>query len=76
MALEIRGKARFVLMPCCRCEGLPTLKNPHSGMLFFIAITKGYVVFPEIHMTGIKMAMTWLLSDVSSMDSGDGGVTP
>ena len=76
MALEIRGKARFVLMPCCRCEGLHTFKNPHSGMLFFVVITKGYVVIPEIHMTGIKMAMTWLLSDVSSMDSGDGGVTP
>jgi hypothetical protein len=76
VALEIRGKARFVLMPCCRCEGLHTLKNPHSGMLFFNVITKGYTVIPEIHMTGIKMAMTWLLSDVSSMDSGDGGVAP
>jgi hypothetical protein len=45
-------------------------------MLFFIVITNGYIVIPEIHMTGIKMAMTWLLSDVSSMDSGDGGVAP
>jgi hypothetical protein len=35
-----------------------------------------YVAVLEIHMTGIKMAMTWLLSDVSSMDSGDGGVAP
>jgi hypothetical protein len=76
VALEIRGKARFVLMPCCKCEGLHTLKNPYSGMLFFIVITKGYIAIPEIHMTGIKMAMTWLLSDVSSMDSGDGGVAP
>ena len=76
MALEFRGKARFVLMPCCRCEGLRALKNPHPGMLFFTVITKGYVAIPEIHMTGIKMAMTWLLSDVSSMDSGDGGATP
>jgi hypothetical protein len=76
VALEIRGKARFVLMPCCRCEGLYALKNLHSGMLFFVVITKSYIVIPEIHMTGIKMAMTWLLSDVSSMDSGDGGVAP
>jgi hypothetical protein len=36
----------------------------------------GYDNILEIHMPGIKMAMTWLLSDVSSMDSGDGGVTP
>jgi hypothetical protein len=76
VALENRGKARFVLMSCCKCEGLYALKNPHSGMLFFTVITKGYVAIPEIHMTGIKMAMTWLLSDVSSMDSGDGGVAP
>jgi hypothetical protein len=76
VALEIRGKARFVLMPCCKREGLRTLKNPHSGMLFFGVITKGYIVIPEIHMTGIKMAMTWLLSDVSSTDSGEGGATP
>jgi hypothetical protein len=45
-------------------------------MLFSIVITKGYIAIPEIHMTGIKMAMTWLLSDVSSMDSGGGGATP
>jgi hypothetical protein len=45
-------------------------------MLFFGVITKGYIVIPEIHMTGIKMAMTWLLSDVSSTDSGNGGATP
>jgi hypothetical protein len=45
-------------------------------MLFFVVITKSYIVIPEIHMTGIKMAMTWLLSDVSSMDSGNGGATP
>ena len=24
-----------------------------------------YIDIPEIHMAGIKMAMTWLLSDVS-----------
>lgn len=35
-----------------------------------------YIDIPEIHMAGIKMAMTWLLSDVVSMDSGDGGATP
>jgi hypothetical protein len=32
----------------------------------------GYDDILEIHMPGIKMAMTWLLSDVSSRDSGDG----
>ena len=76
MALEIRGKARFVLMPCCRCEGLRTAKNPNFESVFFSGITNGYIDIPEIHKPGIKMAMTWLLSDVSSMDSGDGGATP
>jgi hypothetical protein len=35
-----------------------------------------YDDIPEIHMPGIKMAMTWLLSDVSSRDSGDGQSPP
>jgi hypothetical protein len=76
VALEIRGKARFVLMPCCKCEGLRTAKNSNFRSAFSLAITNGYTDILEIHMPGIKMAMTWLLSDVSSMDSGDGGVTP
>ena len=35
-----------------------------------------YDAILEIHMPRIKMAMTWLLSDVSSTDSGDGGGSP
>jgi hypothetical protein len=76
VALEIRGKARFVLMSCCKCEGSHTAKNPDFRSVFYLYIIMSYIDIPEIHMAGIKMAMTWLLSDVSSMDSGDGGVTP
>jgi hypothetical protein len=36
----------------------------------------GYINILEIHMPGIKMAVTWLLSDVSSIDSGDGETHP
>jgi hypothetical protein len=36
----------------------------------------GYDDILEIHMPGIKMAMTWLLGDVSSRDSGDGRSPP
>jgi hypothetical protein len=52
------------------------VKNTNFGSSFSIAITNSYIVVLEIHMPGIKMAMTWLLSDVSSMDSGDGDATP
>jgi hypothetical protein len=76
VALEIRGKARFVLLPCCKCEGLHTVKNANFRIVYSQVNTNGYIDILEIHMAGIKMAMTWLLSDVSSMDSGDGGATP
>jgi hypothetical protein len=63
-------------MPCCKCEGSHTAKNPKFGSAFSLGITNGYLDIPEIHMPGIKMAMTWLLSDVSSRDSGDGRSPP
>jgi hypothetical protein len=55
---------------------LHAAKTPNLGSVILLGITNGYIDIPEIHMPGIKMAMTWLLSDVSSMDSGDGGATP
>jgi hypothetical protein len=53
-----------------------TVKNTNFEKSFLVVFTNGYIDILEIHMAGIKMAMTWLLSDVSSMDSGDGGATP
>jgi len=61
-----RGFPRFDLMPGCKCEGLHTVKNANFRSAFYLYFTDGYMAIPKIHTPGIKMAMTWLLSDVSS----------
>jgi hypothetical protein len=58
--------SRFVLLLCCRREGSHMGQNSHLETALYLDISMAYGDILEIHMSGIKMAMTRLLSDVSS----------